>query len=62
MLDLKCDKCGRDLSQPGALIVSPPTTDGWLVENYHLRVECWPPLLAELREAKLGDQSRPGTH
>jgi hypothetical protein len=36
MLKLHCDKCGKELTQPGALLFSPPTDDGWLVEKLHL--------------------------
>ena len=52
MLNLKCDKCGRELTQPGALVFSPPTGDGWLVEKYHVCADCWPALVAELRDAQ----------
>jgi hypothetical protein len=41
MLDLKCDKCGAQLQQPGALAFSPPREEASLVEKYHLCVDCW---------------------
>ncbi len=56
MLKLKCDKCGRELSQPGALLFSPPTTDGWLVEKYHLCPDCWSVTIALVRPAKPPDR------
>jgi hypothetical protein len=49
MLDLKCDKCGQPLQQPGALAFGPPQGDGWLVEKYHLCVDCWSVIVAELK-------------
>jgi hypothetical protein len=50
MLELKCDKCGRELREPGALILSPPTTKEWLVEKYHVCADCWPAVSALLKE------------
>jgi hypothetical protein len=49
MLELKCDKCGQELRHPGALVFSPPTSETWLVEKYHVCVECWPTVLAALQ-------------
>jgi hypothetical protein len=51
MLNLKCDKCGRELSEPGALLFSPPRGDGWLVEKYHLCYTCWLATAAQFRPA-----------
>jgi hypothetical protein len=51
MLELKCDKCGTELQQPGALVFSPPTGEAWLVEKYHVCAACWPALLEMLRAA-----------
>jgi hypothetical protein len=50
MLELRCDKCGGELREPGALIFSPPTTKQWLVEKYHVCADCWPAVLALLKE------------
>lgn len=52
MLDLKCDRCGRELKEPGALAFSPPKDDGWLVEKYHLCVDCWQAIREQLRNFK----------
>lgn len=52
MLDLKCDQCGRELFEPGALLLSPPRGEGWLVEKYHLCVDCWKELVAQVRSGK----------
>ena len=54
MLELKCDICGRDLAAPGALVFSPPTDDGWLVEKFHVCADCWP-TVAALIEDKTGE-------
>jgi hypothetical protein len=50
MLELKCDMCGRELRLPGALIFSPPTSEVWIVEKYHICAECWPAVSAMLTE------------
>ncbi|MEX2172374.1 MAG: hypothetical protein WD851_23845 [Pirellulales bacterium] len=50
MLQLKCDKCGRELHEPGALVFSPPTGESWIVEKYHVCAECWPTVLAMLQQ------------
>lgn len=47
MLELRCDRCGDELNQPGALLFSPPRDDGWLVEKYHLCVECYAKIAAQ---------------
>jgi hypothetical protein len=49
MLKLKCDRCQRELSEPGALIFSPPTGEAWLVEKYHICADCWPAIVAPLK-------------
>jgi hypothetical protein len=51
MLELKCDKCGQELRSPGALVFSPPTSETWLVEKYHVCFECWPAVLEILKTA-----------
>jgi hypothetical protein len=52
MLKLACDRCGAALSEPGALLFSPPTSEAWIVEKYHICAQCWPEVLAELRKAR----------
>jgi hypothetical protein len=52
MLDIRCDKCGSTLQQPGALVFSPPTSEAWLVEKYHLCPACWPEVAVLLKNAK----------
>jgi hypothetical protein len=42
MLDIKCDMCGRRLSEPGAIVFSPPLKGAWTVEKYHVCADCWP--------------------
>jgi hypothetical protein len=39
------------LRQPGALVLSPPMSKSWLVEKYHVCIECWPAVLAILKTA-----------
>jgi hypothetical protein len=46
MLELTCDKCRRELKEPGALVFSPPTSKAWIVEKYHVCADCWPEVLA----------------
>ncbi len=31
MLELKRDQCGRELTEPGALVFSPPKSEVWIV-------------------------------
>jgi hypothetical protein len=49
MLGLKCDRCGGSLTEPGALVFSPPMSERWLVEKYHVCADCWPHVAALLR-------------
>jgi hypothetical protein len=56
MLELKCDKCGRELNQPGALLFSPPTGNGWLVEKYHLCHDCWLATVALVQPVRQSDR------
>ena len=39
-LTIKCDKCLKELEEPGALVFSPPSDDG-RVEKLHLCQICW---------------------
>jgi hypothetical protein len=41
MLSVACDRCGNLLTEPGALVFSPPQADCQQVEKYHLCVSCW---------------------
>jgi hypothetical protein len=59
MLELKCNRCHRELREPGALIFSPPKNEAWLVEKYHVCAECWPKVAALLKnDAKEESQAR----
>jgi hypothetical protein len=66
MLELRCNACGQELNQPGALLFSPPTGDGWLVEKYHLCVSCWgamtEPLRARMQASTLLPKQNPETN
>jgi hypothetical protein len=50
MLIFKCDRCGRELKQAGALVFSPPNREAWMVEKHHVCAECWPELVAFLKD------------
>jgi hypothetical protein len=52
MLELKCDKCGRELTEAGALVFSPPKGEAWIVEKYHVCANCWPKLVAFVKGDK----------
>ena len=54
MLELKCDKCGRELTEPGALVFSPPKSEAWIVKKYHVCADCWPALVALLKAKNRG--------
>jgi hypothetical protein len=55
MLTIQCDKCHLELREPGALVFSPPTTETWLVEKYHICIECWSEVAALLHVQKPSD-------
>ncbi len=51
MIVLYCEKCGAELSEPGALVLSPPQSVGRypdserdLCDGFHVCVNCWPSL------------------
>jgi hypothetical protein len=50
MLELRCDVCQRELQEPGALVFSPPTTEAWIVEKYHVCTICWPKIRGLLKD------------
>jgi hypothetical protein len=58
MLKIKCDKCHSELQEPGALMFSPPTTESWVVEKYHLCAKCWAELAALLKCKKPENANR----
>lgn len=39
-LDVKCNKCGRDLEKPGGLLFGPPQEGGWC-HKLHLCIDCY---------------------
>jgi hypothetical protein len=41
-----------ELDQPGALVFSPPMTESWIVEKYHLCAKCWSVVAALLHNEK----------
>jgi hypothetical protein len=41
MLQIHCDRCHLELRAPGALMFSPPVSESWIVEKYHICVHCW---------------------
>ncbi len=41
MISPKCDRCHKELTEPGALAFSPPD-EGSTVVKYHLCTACWP--------------------
>jgi hypothetical protein len=52
MLSINCDICQSKLDEPGALVFSPPITETWLVEKYHVCARCWPKLAALVKVAR----------
>jgi len=45
-IDVKCDRCLKDLTEPGALVLSPPfgvepPIDGMVVSKLHICGTCW---------------------
>jgi hypothetical protein len=52
MLAIRCDRCQSELTEPGALVFSPPTAETWLVEKYHVCAKCWLELAALLKLVK----------
>jgi|RhiMethySRZTD1v2_1073278.scaffolds.fasta_scaffold3554659_1 hypothetical protein len=49
MLELRCDICHGLLDEPEALIFSPPMSKAWLIEKFHVCVDCWPTVVALLK-------------
>ena len=41
-----CDRCGRELDEFGALLLSPPTS-GNMVRKYHLCKSCYNSIIKE---------------
>ena len=44
VLKIRCDFCGGELFDEGALIISPPNKKPphqWLVSKYHCCIKCW---------------------
>ncbi len=39
-LNIKCDKCGKELDEPGALVFSPPSNNKDVMK-YHICKTCW---------------------
>jgi len=52
MLEIKCDICGKQLREPGALVFSPPTDKSWTVEKYHVCAKCWLTIASLLKGQK----------
>lgn len=44
----KCDKCDRELLEFGAILLSPPNSEGY-VQKFHLCVNCYSELEQELK-------------
>lgn len=52
MLEIPCDKCGEVLSEPGALLFSPPDASSQCTK-IHLCVWCWQELgLIDLQQKR----------
>jgi len=54
VITVYCKKCNGELSQPGAILLSPPDDFG-LVYKHHLCVTCWSKimvLILGLKEAQ----------
>jgi len=58
VLELNCDRCHRELKQPGALIFSPPTTATLLVEKYHICIDCWPTVATLIKNRNFDDNRK----
>jgi hypothetical protein len=56
VLELRCDMCRQALQEPGALIFSPPPTESWFVEKYHVCIDCWPKVAALLKKQTSDDR------
>lgn len=41
MISVTCSICDRELTAPGALLFSPPTTLGGYCRKYHICRDCW---------------------
>jgi hypothetical protein len=52
MLDFKCDSCGAQVEQPGALVFSPPMSN--TVRKFHVCVACFKAKFEPLLRAIFG--------
>jgi len=51
-LDIKCDKCKRDLDKPGALLFSPPRNEKE-VDKFHICVECYDKIVRAVASGRI---------
>ena len=48
-IETKCDKCGKELTDYGALLFSPPNDDN-KVNKYHLCEDCYQKIIADFNK------------
>ena len=58
MIRVHCDKCGKELDNPGALVFSPPYDENATVAKWHLCARCWAHLAGWL--SRKDDPANPG--
>ena len=46
-LHFNCDRCGKPIEKPGALLFSPPQSD--LVKKHHICTECYDQIVRGFR-------------
>ena len=52
MISVECDLCHEPLEEQGALLFSPPDSDG-VVVKFHICIVCWPSVYGLVEEANL---------
>jgi len=57
---VKCDRCYLVLTEPGALVFSPPEPDGSLCSKFHLCEDCWNKLRGWLWDSKETEETGAG--
>lgn len=41
MIRVVCNYCGKELMEPGAIVISPPLDEKWTVKKLHKCKSCW---------------------
>lgn len=59
-MDVKCDVCGWPMTMKGAVVISPPISEGppLVVEKFHICTLCWATKIKKLFTQNSGGEPR----